>query len=249
MSALFENAVDSLRIGMKFFLDDEEVSHHKHAILTIFHSIELFLKEYLSRANPILIYKNIDKKIADDSLTVGIQEILARLDNLGLPIPDEEKNVIEKIQRRRNRIEHHRYDRSADDGVILGEALKFITFFVEEILEEKLSEHLDSEILQQVKSIVFKYAELQSLAHFRLEKWLKESFPDWDPLQHDMPDEFIGTLQCPECRQEFLVISGLEKPFCFFCNEPVDAVECSECGEVHRSDEPCSCDIYGEYRT
>ncbi|MCK7577752.1 MAG: hypothetical protein MZV65_19455 [Chromatiales bacterium] len=84
-------------------MDDEEVSHHKHAILTIFHSIELFLKEYLSRANPILIYKNIDKKIADDSLTVGIQEILARLDNLGLPIPDEEKNVIEKSNAARNR--------------------------------------------------------------------------------------------------------------------------------------------------
>ena len=68
------------------------------------------LKELLYRTNPILIYKNIDTKITDEALTVGIKDILARLDNIGLGLPKEQRSVIDKIQQRRNRIEHHRFD-------------------------------------------------------------------------------------------------------------------------------------------
>ena len=37
-SAIFENAVDSLRIGMEFFLKETSYSSRKHAILTVFHA-------------------------------------------------------------------------------------------------------------------------------------------------------------------------------------------------------------------
>lgn len=43
------------------------VSSRKHAIMTVFHAMELMLKEQLARTNPILIYKNIDTKITDDA--------------------------------------------------------------------------------------------------------------------------------------------------------------------------------------
>lgn len=158
---------------MRFFLDDTFPSAHKHAILLLFHSIELFLKEYLSRVHPILIYRTIDKKISDDSLTVGISEILSRLDNLDLALPETERRVIESIQRRRNRIEHHRYDRAEDDAAVLAESLKFIMYFVEEVLEERLNQHLDTESLDEVKSIVFDFRERLGLADYGLEKWLK----------------------------------------------------------------------------
>jgi hypothetical protein len=46
MNALYENAVDSLRIGMEFFLKEKNYSSRKHAILTLFHAIELLLKEF-----------------------------------------------------------------------------------------------------------------------------------------------------------------------------------------------------------
>ena len=55
-----------LRIGMEFFLKEDGYSSRKHAILTVFHAIELLLKERLAQTNPILIYKNIDAKITDD---------------------------------------------------------------------------------------------------------------------------------------------------------------------------------------
>ena len=65
-SDIYRNAVDSLKIGMEFFLKEDTYSSRKHAILTLFHSIELFLKEYLFRQNPILIYKNIDAKLTEE---------------------------------------------------------------------------------------------------------------------------------------------------------------------------------------
>ena len=129
---IYENAIDSLRIGMEFFLKEDGYSSRKHAFLTVFHAIELLLKERLAQTNPILIYKNIDAKITDDALTVGVREALTRLENLGLGIPDEEKKTIENIQRVRNRIEHHRYDHNDKEGdAIIAGSLKFILFFVE----------------------------------------------------------------------------------------------------------------------
>ena len=91
VSEIYENAVDSLRIGMESFLKERNYSSRKHAILTLFHSTELLLRELLHRTHPLLIYKNIDAKITDDALTVGIKDILVRLDNLGLGLPKEQR--------------------------------------------------------------------------------------------------------------------------------------------------------------
>jgi hypothetical protein len=96
MSVIYENAVDSLRIGMEYFLKERNYSSRKHAILTVFHAIELLLKERLAQTNPILIYKNIDVKITDDAQTVGIREALTRLENLGLGIPAQREENYRK---------------------------------------------------------------------------------------------------------------------------------------------------------
>lgn len=110
ISPLFENAIDSLEVGMKFFMDQATVSANKHAILTIFHSIELLLKEALYRVNPILIYRKIDQKITDDSITVGLPEIFSRFDNLNIRLSSEEKTDLIDLKKKRNRIEHHKYN-------------------------------------------------------------------------------------------------------------------------------------------
>jgi hypothetical protein len=99
LSDIYANAVDSLRIGIDYFLKESTYSSRKHAILTLFHAIELFLKEQLHRTNPLLIYRNIDAQITDDSLTVGIKEALARLENLGLGLPKQQRSIIENIQK------------------------------------------------------------------------------------------------------------------------------------------------------
>lgn len=88
MSAMFDNALDSLKVGMSLCMSVDQYSLKKHGALMLFHSIELMLKEYLYQANSILIYQNIDKKITNDSLIVGFPEILVRLENLQLDSAD-----------------------------------------------------------------------------------------------------------------------------------------------------------------
>lgn len=242
VSAIYENAIDSLRVGMEFFLKETSYSSRKHAILTVFHAIELLLKVRLAQTNPILIYKNIDAKVTEDSFTVGVREALARLENLGLSIPDDEKKTIENIQRVRNRIEHHRYDHDEkEDGTIIASSLKFILFFVELVLERKLEGHIDGAILRDINHRVFEYNERQSLAEYRLHEWYRERWPDWKEEEEDSPEEFEGTLPCPECRQDWLVMGYHNKPVCFHCNTAIDAAGCDDCGEIFLLKRGCGC--------
>ncbi|WP_155845419.1 hypothetical protein [Chitinilyticum aquatile] len=135
------NAIDSLQVGIDYFMRDSSYSSRKHAIMTVFHAIELFLKEQLYRVNPLLIYRDIDKPVKDDSITVGAKEAMNRLDNLGLGLFKQSREVIEKMQGRRNRIEHHRYDHKEEDEQTLSESLAFILFFVDEVLNGVVSEN------------------------------------------------------------------------------------------------------------
>lgn len=244
-SPIYENAIDSLRIGMEFFLKEDGYSSRKHAILTIFHAIELLLKERLAQTNPILIYKNIDARITDDAMTVGVREALTRLENLGLGIPDEEKKTIENIQRIRNRIEHHRYDHNEkEDDVTIAASLKFILFFVEFVFERKLDDKIDPKILRDINRRVFEYNESHGMTEYRLNQWAKKEWPNWNEKEEDLPEEFGGTLRCPECRQDWLVMGYHDKPVCFWCNTTVDAHCCEDCGEVFIVGESCGCGKY-----
>ncbi len=238
-SEIYLNAVDSLQVGIDYFMRDSSYSTRKHAIMTIFHSIELLLKERLYRVNPLLIYRDIDKPIKEDSITVGAREALNRLDNLGLGLHKQSREVIEKMQGRRNRIEHHRYDHKDEDNQTLSESLAFILFFVGEVLDEKLDDDLTPERLRAIQNHVYDRQDLYWIAHHRFERWMHQRWPQWSEEDSDTPDDFHGTQDCPICRQELLVIGYHDKPFCFYCNTHVDAAVCECCGRTHLSDKVC----------
>lgn len=238
MSDIYANAVDSLRIGIEHFLKAPDYSSRKHAILTVFHAIELFLKEQLSRSNPILIYRNLDAKITEDSQTVGVKEALVRLDNLGLGLPRDPQLVIERIQKRRNRIEHHRYDHKEEDEAIISESLAFILFFVESELKGKLHQDVPPDTLREIQRLVYG-RDLRWIAEHRLEKWMRETWGAWNPEESDGPDEFLGTNDCPICSESWLVIGHHQTPFCFYCNTSVDASKCEDCGRTYMTVKGC----------
>jgi hypothetical protein len=217
----------------------EGETSNKHAILTIYHSIELFLKEYLFRINPLLIYKNIDAKITEDSMTVGINDIITRLDNLKLGLPKDEQDIIKKIQKRRNRIEHHRYEKEDNDEFIIGEALKLVQYFVEGPLNEKLHQQIPADVLNQIEKAIYNYRDLEAIAESRFHDFLWKVFPEWDPNKEDLPEPFPGTHECPICDTYFLVTEFIAKPFCFYCNKQIDAKVCEDCGIVHLTAEKC----------
>ena len=239
LSGIYANAIDSLKIGIEYFLREAGYSSRKHAILTVFHALELFLKEKLHRTNKILIYRKIDSKITEDSQTVGIDEALVRLENLGVGLPKEHRDTIVKIQKRRNRIEHHHYDHKEEDEAIIAEALSFILYFLEFELESKLEEDIPAEILREIQGIVRERQDLYWAAMHRLEEWMQKTWPEWNREEFDTPEEFQGTLDCPICTESFLVIEHHDKPFCFHCNTSVDAELCEDCGRTYLSGSGC----------
>lgn len=239
MSDIYENAVDSLRIGVEHFLKESNYSSRKHAILTLFHAIELFLKEQLYRANPILIYRNLDVIITDDSMTVGIKEALTRLENLGLGLPKQSREVIEKIQKRRNRVEHHRYDHKEEDEAAISDSIAFILFFAEGVLNAKLENDVSPETLCKIQNLVYDHQDRCWIGMHRLEQWMHKNWPDWNSEESDTPNEFGGALVCPVCCQFYLVIGYHDKPFCFYCNTSINAAECDGCGCTYLASEVC----------
>jgi len=235
MRALLDNAIDSLRVGVDFYVNRPEKSAHKHAILLVFHAIELLIKEHLSRVHPALIYRNIDKPITDDSMTVGFDQMLIRLKNLGLELEPDQAPVLRNLQRRRNCIEHHVYDRDPNDGTVVGQSIRFIAYFLHEFLDTTLEDQLGAGLFARVTKLVCDYEELKSIAEGQLEKWIKETYPHDDTAEWGTPKSFPGTVDCPVCRQELLVMENHpEAPYCFFCGSQIDdAAQCEHCGVTY----------------
>ena len=212
------------------YRDQELETADKWAILEMFHAIELLLKERLHREHPLLIYKNIDQKIGDDSLTVGLKETLARFVNLGVDIPAEYKRILEDLQKRRNRIEHHQFVPDKSHQHVLGEALKFISYFLEEQLDEEIESHLPWELFEEVKGLVLSYEDLVRLAEVDAESVLRRFGPKDRPL--------IEIAWCPECGNKTLVVgAGEDEDKCYFCDEHVEVRACSRCGSYVAPDE------------
>lgn len=81
-----------------------------------------------------------------------------------------------------------------------GEALKVILFFNEFVLKTRLRDLLGSELFDRME-----YKERDGLAEHRLNNWLKEKWPEFDPEKEDAPEAFRGTLDCPQCGQDYFL--------------------------------------------
>ena len=223
MGDLFDNAIDSLEVDIRFYIYGEFETAHKHAILNIFHSIELSLKEKLHRIHPLFIYKNIDRPITEDSQTVSLDEILARYNNLGISLDHKQIGILKNLQARRNRIEHHRFEPDDSHFYVIGKSLKFLYYFLPDHLDCSLEDFLDEDIYRKSRELILEYEE-------RLEEAEKEVEERTTPKTKDDLCEPTDSAICPECGNETVVIGTERGDFCFFCMEEVDLVQCEWCG-------------------
>ena len=230
MNPLLENAIDSLVLGIGFYINEDIDRPHKHSILTIFHSIELLLKERLYRENKIFIYKNIDTPINDNSLTVGMKDIFGRFKNLGVNLDTDDRKTIEELQKRRNRIEHHHYNEDENDSLVIGKSLRFVYFFMKKHLDDTLESHLDNETYNKVREIILKYEE-------RLEEAKQVVNKLTTPVTKDDLCGMPSSANCPECGHDTVVIGGEKNNYCYFCLEEQDISPCDSCDWYFPSDE------------
>lgn len=223
VSEILDNAVDSLEFGIGIWLHGEYETAPKHAILNIFHAVELLLKERLFRVHYLLIYKNIDKPISDESNTVGLEDVLARFYNLDIALSDDDIKTLRDLKRRRNRIEHHIFKVDPSHKLAVGKALKFIYYFLRDHLGTELEDVLSEEdIYNKVSQEIFDYEE-------QLCEALREVALETTPKSKDdlvsMPP--CGT--CPDCGNETIVIGSSRGDYCFLCREEKSMEQCPIC--------------------
>ena len=223
MTEILENALDSLRMGLRHHLNESLENSDKWAILELFHCIELLLKERLHRDHSLLIYKNVDSAIDDDSLTVGLKESLQRLANVGVSLPNDYRVILFDLQKRRNRIEHHRFVPDNSHLYVLGKAIKFIGYFLEEELDTDVAEELGEHLYAEAKELMFDYDQLVAKAEASIESILSKQHP-----KHGVAYD-IG--ECPECGNMTVLVhpDDPESRECHFCKQTVDVRQCQRC--------------------
>jgi hypothetical protein len=200
MSDLYENAMDSIDFGIRLFLQDDGFkSAQKHALLAVFHGVELLLKARLYKEHPLLIYKRPESRLDDDAFTISLPETLARFRNCGIEIDKAEAKTLEDLRRRRNRIAHHRYKKDSHDYQVLGKAPRFVYDFLPKHMGKTLEEVLDGELFSEARKAILSYEELRSEADVEVERRTT-------PRSKDDLGNMPATAFCPECDNETLVI-------------------------------------------
>ena len=222
---IFTNAIDSLEHGIRMYRDRTYPNAHKYAILAVYQAIELFLKDALFRINPVLIYANIDKQVGDDSRTVGFKEAVVRLANLGVCMTKKSIQSIERLQRRRNRIEHREYKPSEDDCSSMADALQVLYDFVPQYLkDEELANFVDEDLWRDLQQYILDYGKLVEEAQVEVDKLISVPPGDFGP----------EALECPICGNETLVIAGKDgRDYCFVCRRAVPMAQCCDCSEYY----------------
>lgn len=119
---LIENSYDYLRESLDYYkkigyhethdpeIDSiEEKKKWKTTFVLLVQSVELLIKEKLSRINPLFIYENIDSPIHDDSKTITYSKSLIRLININSKLLNEsEKQLLNEYGKIRNQCIHYK---------------------------------------------------------------------------------------------------------------------------------------------
>ena len=120
---LLTNAIDSIESAMDLLAWDDSGDHrkkYKQAILHVAHGIELLLKEKLRRLHPSLIWENVDKYPNLNARTVGVEQAMTRLINIGnIEISEADSSLIRSIRNTRNAIEHFRWETTKSEAIVI----------------------------------------------------------------------------------------------------------------------------------
>jgi len=236
-SALKENANDFFSRAIAAY----RMSDNKSAIINLWSAILLFLKIWIFRSHPSMIYSKWDKIIQYDNgqlrfspflsdgnfETVNYCEIKDRFIFLknGSSLVFEYNSLLNNIRKKRNRVEHFIHD--VDDKEILSmfaEVLPFINDFIEKELAENVSEFL---------SCWDDFLEIGEVYKHRLEQ-MKSEINAISPTTRDIQQgaDVLIEIDCPNCDHGKLVNFESDFLFCKACEYKQKYIQCSRCAGI-----------------
>lgn len=228
-NAIFDNAIDSLEMAVSF----HNKKNRKWAILASFHCIELLLKEALFRTHRLLIYRDLDKPIEEDSFTVGFDDAIKRFVNIGIELDPTSIAALRELKTERNRIEHHRFEPSPKHDAVLGQSLRFIHRFMKDELGDSVEDHVSTKDYEVIDKLILDYQELVDRERSKIDSKIQSL----DPKER----EFYEVGECPECGEQTATRDADGSAYCGVCRCNVDARRCERCADFGSVDERGHC--------
>lgn len=235
---LLENAIDSLKHAIEHYNEDPiETRRYKYAIMHLSQGVTLLLKERLRREHPNFLFRKVETNIhkADIAVTVNVDEVLIRLENIAGLSLTRGKQVCKQLASLRNAIEHYelRIARNEAD-IIIGQTIPFVASFMHDELDTSLEHCIGQDNWDSLLSI-------QGFFQTAV-----------DEAKRNLKDENLVSYHCERCDHETATpdfTSVHEDPFrltiipviCLVCRttQSQQLVPCLRCGTkrvIERSD-------------
>lgn len=219
---LLQNGLDSLKHSVEHYLDKNEYSL-KYSILHLAHSVELFLKERLSREHKLLIFSKPEIS-NEDSKTVTIDESIKRLAAAGVNLKKEARLAFEELYRTRNKIQHFEINLTRKDVESeMGRNIKYIIEFLKEELAISLEDKIPEYLFSPLRAAIYSYEELNELCNYEI-----KLFCEKNKIKSEAE-------LCASCGHFSIIFpdprySSNDKVKCFYCNNVLEVYRCQKCG-------------------
>jgi hypothetical protein len=217
---LLDNAIDSFNEALAKYQQAEagENSAYKFAILHFAHFLELLFKHYVTKAHPLLIYKNpFSKKISREQ-TIGLWEAVQFLRNEGRAIDTKFEKDLEWLKGLRNAIEHHKFEMDLEEvQLTLGRLTLALQEFTSHVDEFDIAHHVKPENLSVFIALSDEYREAIIIA-----KRAAAAKAGAD-----------GVETCYDCFNETAVFLA-DEWVCQYCEAADQLVDCCVCGDELR---------------
>lgn len=214
---LRENAVDSFNEALCKYREGlgGNGAAFKFAILHLAHSLELLFKYYVSKAHPLLIYKNpFSKNIAKEQ-TIGLWDAVQFLVNEGYALDRSFFADLEWLKKLRNDIEHYAFDMDVPEvRRAMGRLVQAISEYHYDIGDEDIEQFVSKENLDLFNELADE--NKRELANARTEA--KELTED---------DEVHN---CKFCGHDGTGAMIKGRIVCQYCKEDDNLLDCSICG-------------------
>lgn len=250
---LLDNATDSFNEALFKYQQGKngDTKAYKFCIQHLAHFFELILKFYVTRAHPLLIYKNpFAKGIEEDSQTIGLHEAINFLKNEGYDFSDKFKKDLLWLKKLRNSIEHHKFSMNVEEvEETIGRLISAVHEFDESHENIDLSSYVSSDQYDLFHLLANTYEGRVKKAELIVKEAEKEAYKGVRYKEYDLVD--FNIYHCYECDHVTMIPNEGSSTGhkCTFCgNEDSEDIEvdCDVCGASWAMSEMMSLED-GEY--